>query len=936
MRAAAGRLQTLFLAAVLAFGSIPLMGGSAEAEPLLSWANRYNSQSPSNDVITDFAVDASGNAYVTGLSEPGDENRTWMTAKFDPQGVLLWEAHYYAPLTGHIEASALAVDAQGNVYVTGSCEGASWRNEITTIKYDPNGNELWAARYHGLREGADNKGYALVLDDAGNAYVAGYSVDDASGGWDYRNTTIKYDPNGNEIWVSHYDAPSSSPKVDIAKAVALDGAGNVIVAGYVDLGPYEDLTTVKYDPDGNELWAVLYAGPEDRDDRPKDLAADASGNVYVLADTGFRNSTIKYDPDGDTVWVERHPDLWDANALVLDQNENVYVAGTIQAGTTDYFALVKYDSGGNLEWEALYDGPEDDEDWISEDEAHDVVLDTTGHLYVTGGSRNENGDHDCLTVKVDPVGDILWVGRYDGPSHSTDIAHHVALGPAENPYVAGYSRMSPNYRYNDDITMLKYNPDGNQLWATQHDGPPGEGEDTEDRAVSIVADNGGNAYVCVAGENLQENIDYRTIKYDAAGNELWTAKYHGPVHGTDEPVAIHVDALGNVYTSGSSEGDGTGWDYATVKYDSAGNQVWATRYEGSAYGTGTKASDMVGDSLGNVYVTGSSDTVSSSRDYTTVKIDPNGDVLWVAMYDGPTSNTDEAAAVAADEAGNVYVTGRSHDGDYGYVTIKYDPAGHELWAARYAGSSCEASSVAVDSSGGVYVTGSCTGIGMDYVTVKYDDQGNQLWVKSLNGPGNGDDLARDLALTSAGEVLVTGESLGDGTWADVATVKFSTDGATLWIARYNMFVNTWDTGTAVVADDEGNAYVTGISEGLTGHKDYVTIKHAASTGNRVWVMRHDEDNDDEAVALALGPGNSIFVTGTVGVDEHNPAIVTLKYQDEDEEPSWGVASSAMPEVSGANAPLPAGLLAHLLVIFPALLGTAVWLRLRRVRTATVT
>ena len=70
-----------------------------------------------------------------------------------------------------------------------------------------------------------------------------------------------------------------------------------------------------------------------------------------------------------------------------------------------------------------------------------------------------------------------------------------------------------------------------------------------------------------------------------------------------------------------------------------------------------------------------------------------------------------------------------------------------------------------------------------------------------NGPGNGEDMARDLVLTDAGDIYVTGESLGNGTWADVATVKYGSDGTQLWVARYNYFQHTWDGGAAAYRMD---------------------------------------------------------------------------------------------------------------------------------------
>ena len=387
------------------------------------------------------------------------------------------------------------------------------------------------------------------------------------------------------------------------------------------------------------------------------------------------------------------------------------------------------------------------------DFARSVAVDDSGNAYVTGISQGAGTFDDYLTIKYDPSGEAQWVQRYNGPANEFDDALALAVDDNSNVYVTGFSAGSGTF---NDFATVKYNSAGIEQWVKRYDGPIHD----FDNAVALAVDDSGNAYVTGSSPGSNFATEFATIKYDSAGNELWVARYGSPALAGDYPYAVAVDGAGNV-------------------------RQWVRRYDGPGSGF-DEPHAVATDTAGNVYVTGASMSVSLDFDYLTIKYDPSGDSLWVRRYNGPAGNaTDNPTALVLDNSGNIYVTGYSVGNGSGtdFLTIKYDAAGLERWVARYNGPEDAedfANAISVDASGNVYVTGR-TGkfTEFDYTTLVYDSTGIQLWIQKYDGPANGYDEAFSIAVANDGSVFVTGGSDGPGTDQDYATIKYSTIPGTL-------------------------------------------------------------------------------------------------------------------------------------------------------------
>jgi uncharacterized delta-60 repeat protein len=418
-------------------------------------------------------------------------------------------------------------------------------------------------------------------------------------------------------------------------------------------------------------------------------------------------------------------------------------------------------------WVRIYNGPGNSGDF-----AYDVAVDDSGCVYVTGTSYGGiTTANDYVTIKYYPDGDTAWLRRYNGPGSAGDEASGIAADASGNVYVTGVSWGGGTGR---DVATIKYLPNGDTDWIRRYSGVDGY----DDGGYAITTDSHGNVYVTGYSFISSSDSDFLTVKYNPEGDTVWVRTYGGAANMWDEAYSIVVDDSGNVYVNGDSWGSATLQDYATVKYDSDGNQLWAKRYDGPGGGE-DHAHSLTVDGYGNVYVTGSSDGGSENDDYATIKYNASGDTIWVRRYNGPGNGEDHAYAIALDKSDNVYVTGMSPGSGSAsdYATIKYFTNGDTAWVRRYNGpgnATDKATEIVVDDSGSVYVAGRSydPGSSYDVTTIKYDSDGEECWIKRYDGSGNQYDYPHDMILDGDGGIYMAGESVGSGTAEDFLAIKY--------------------------------------------------------------------------------------------------------------------------------------------------------------------
>lgn len=307
--------------------------------------------------------------------------------------------------------------------------------------------------------------------------------------------------------------------------------------------------------------------------------------------------------------------------------------------------------------------------------------------------------------------------------------------------------------------------------------------------------------------------DVFTLKFNTQGEVLWAHNTGGPstssIHG-EIGRGIAVDKTGNVYVTGTFEKTGIfgsasftasgETDVFVLKYTSSGDLQWAKSF-GEA--NNDQANDIAVDTHGNTYITGFFMAPGNNHDVFITKYDSHGTLQWKQKVG--LSGYDAASGIAVDGAGNVFITGYFNDMiAFGGITLtstgsgdifiaKYDTHGAFQWAKQAGGTQSDfGHDIAIAPSGHVYIIGDFQGTATfgnailtssgstDVAIAKYTNNGDFQWVQKLGGSGA--DRGRSIAVDESGHMYITG-SFQDSVLIGTTTLT-SVGHSDIFIARY--------------------------------------------------------------------------------------------------------------------------------------------------------
>ena len=493
-----------------------------------------------------------------------------------------------------------------------------------------------------------------------------------------------------------------------------------------------------------------------------------------------------------------------------------------------------------------------------------------------------------LTVCVAHPGEVVaretWAVRHDEPSHLEEQPGSLLVDRAGNVYVAGVSTRG-NEPDGSRSTLSKFDPAGRPLWSVE--------VDRVDWTPAVLSDPGGNL-VLGGSEGI--------AKFDPDGRQVWALPRIG-VSPRYVLRALAIDGDGNILTAGS-EPERTA---VVEKLDPLGNTLWRM-VPGPGLAEVLTVAAIASDREGNVVLAG---WLFNGRElaYLTLKLDPAGNTLWEARFQGLSRDEDRATSLAIDDAGNAFVGGTTH-------LLKYDPEGHELWRMAVGG----VERIQLDSSGDLFAQGSffaarvspngralwtkvpdsdgflasaLDGRGNVYATsgresvLKIDGWGTTLWEHAVENTGTSPHFW-SLAVDPDDKLLISGVAGDPQSGSDRWTLKFDREGRESWRVRQNEPGNGDEAASTAVLDRQGDLFVFGDAFGATGINDFLTVKFSAD-GRKLWSVRHPFGGQESPQDIELSPDGDVVVSG------RSKDLLTVKYDGRNGRKMWEAREPSLPQ-----------------------------------------
>ena len=422
-----------------------------------------------------------------------------------------------------------------------------------------------------------------------------------------------------------------------------------------------------------------------------------------------------------------------------------------------------------LAWQAFFDG-----NLPGLDIANALVVAPDNTVYVTGESANMAPQGTITTIRYGTTGAQLWADHPYGPSQDAiDRGADIALDPFGHVYVTGTIANNGG-----DFALIKYNANG-RIWKKNFEQYPGA--DVPDECLGLDVDAQGNAYMAglitsTSGMGLEPYV----IMTDSAGNTQWGDNLS--LSSIDERLTgVAVSPGGNIYVAGDwwNTATQTGVDVSVARYSPSGSRLWK---EGQAMPLSQDHATRIATTADDHALVCGTAKGATDMDLVALERDEDGGLVWEVVYDGTASGNDEAVDIEQLASGPIAVTGHTReeiDGQLRHaITTMLIEGGQLLWTRHFFGDAelgAWPTRMTTDAQGNIYVAGYATATGgttTDGVIVKYGISGDLQWAIAYDAGSGQNDRFNDIALNSAGDIIVCGAAYTSTTASRYVTAQF--------------------------------------------------------------------------------------------------------------------------------------------------------------------
>lgn len=559
--------------------------------------------------------------------------------------------------------------------------------------------------------------------------------------------------------------------------------------------------------------------------------------------------------------------------IISDSSGNILAIGYVTESLgAENIWLAKYNSSLTLLASTTFNGPAG-----GYDSGSDIAVDSSGYVWATGLVSKTSEGRNAWIARYTPSLILLASTTMNSSANGSDIGNSIEIDSAGNPWVTGQvEEISGGV----NIWMAKYTP----LLVLTASASINGSANSADVGKAIAFDSSGNAWV--TGQIVESS----------GGYNLWIAKWdsslvlktNATVNGSggnslDSGLGIYAGSSGNILITGYLSQTSTKKDIWIAQYDATLNLQKNVLVNGSISGQDSGRSIAI-DSSGNIFTTGSIYGESGNNDIWVAKFNSSLIFEASATVSGSANGYDAGEGITIDSSGNVWVIG-SIDETLGENNIwigKFSPSLVLQTSTTFNGtanSDDEGIDIALNSAGNIIVSGNVSEPSQSHNAwiAVYSPSLTLLLSKTINGPANGFDEATDIALDSSDNVWVAGglkESNGDNLWI----AKFSSSLILLASTTINGSANGYDSARRIIVDASSNVWVAGEIEEIDGGINAWFAKYSLSLVLQASAtVNGSSGGADLARTIGVDPLGSIFIGGEIGEGGGNKKLWVAQY-----------------------------------------------------------